>query len=217
MKTGTSTVRVYVDFDDVLCETARRLADLCEELFGHRVDFESIHSFDLASSFGLTPEEHDVLLDTAHRDEFLLSIAPVAGAADVLRRWAQDGLRICIVTGRPAASADASREWLRSEAIPVDELITVDKYGRHDREGADRDSVALEDIVKQDFCLAVEDEPNTARYLADHLGAPVMLLRRPWNAGAAEAARQTGGRLIPCADWNEVGRVWDMRRAASAR
>ena len=195
--------RVYVDMDDVLCETARRLAELVGEMFGRTVAFEAIHSFDLASSFSLAKEEHDALMDVIHQADLLLSIDPVPGAASVLRQWSQDGLRICIVTGRPVASADASREWLRREGIPFDELIFVDKYGRHDLEGADRESVPLVELVRQSFCLAVEDEPRTARYLAANLGAPVMLLSRPWNAGVA--TQECPGKLVRCDGWGAVG------------
>jgi hypothetical protein len=48
-----SLTSIYVDFDDVLCETARALVALLQSHFGRTVAFDDVISFDLAVSFGL--------------------------------------------------------------------------------------------------------------------------------------------------------------------
>ena len=43
-------MKIYVDFDDCLCETARSFADLAIEMFGKRVPYEKIRFFELNKS-----------------------------------------------------------------------------------------------------------------------------------------------------------------------
>ncbi|MGI9538393.1 MAG: hypothetical protein ACR2PB_15080, partial [Desulfocapsaceae bacterium] len=47
---------IYLDLDDVLCDTAVAYLDLIDREFGLQVDFEQIFSFDLQKSFGLSDE-----------------------------------------------------------------------------------------------------------------------------------------------------------------
>ena len=60
-------MRIYIDFDDVLCETARNLAVLARELFGRTVPYEAISGFDLKAAFALSEAEIDRLMEHAHR------------------------------------------------------------------------------------------------------------------------------------------------------
>ena len=46
-------MKVYVDFDDVICETARDLSALAERLYAIRVPYPAIRAFDLHDAFGL--------------------------------------------------------------------------------------------------------------------------------------------------------------------
>ena len=46
-------IPVYLDFDDILCETARAFTGLLHREFGKSVAFEDIHTFNLGESFGL--------------------------------------------------------------------------------------------------------------------------------------------------------------------
>ena len=45
---------IYVDMDDVLCETAANLCRLAEREFGRHVDYADVFAFDLQKVFGLT-------------------------------------------------------------------------------------------------------------------------------------------------------------------
>jgi len=203
----TEGVRVYVDLDDVICETALRLAELAETQFGRRIPFEEIREFDLASSFGLSAREHAALMEAAHAPEVLLSFREVPGAVETIRRWAAKGRRICVVTGRPPDTADISRAWLERHGVPVAELIFVDKYGRHDGAAAGCRSLTLEQLAGQRFDAAVEDEPRTADFLARRLGAPVAVLRRPWNACARFSA-DAREAIVRCRDWADIAARW---------
>lgn len=199
---------IYVDMDDVLCETARGFVALLERHFGRRVAFDQIHDFDLGVSFRLDPAELERFFEIAHRPELLAALEPLPGALETVRGWAVAGHDVAVVTGRPAATAEVSRRWLELHAVPHRELTFVDKYG-HSGAAAEDGVLALDALRRDSYRLAVEDSLPTARFLAD-LGVPVLLLDRPWNQGPS-------GDAVRCRDWTEVGRRAAPILAAGAR
>ena len=50
-------MRIYIDIDDVMCETAATLCLLAEREFGKGVPYAEVSQFDLQQVFGLTDEE----------------------------------------------------------------------------------------------------------------------------------------------------------------
>ncbi len=195
---STIPVPVYVDFDDVLCETARGLIDVIDEHFGRSIEFEDIHSFDLALSFGLDEHELARLMEFAHTADILTAFAPVKGAVETLRDWAGRGARIWIVTGRPPLTEDASVEWLQRYGVPYERLIFVDKYGRFkaDVHGA---ALTLDELSQLPFSLAIDDAPQMALYLSETMHVETVMLDRPWNRGI-----QLSGSVTRCFNWAEI-------------
>lgn len=197
--------RIYVDFDDVLCETTRSFVGIVERHFGRRVPFEALHSFDLCESFGLRRDEYAELMRLVHTPEVLSAFEPRAGARQVLEAWTAAGYEIAVMTGRPPSSSLVSRTWLATHGVPHATLSFVDKYGRPDpnpeslRAGS-VPVVALDGLAQQAFALAVEDSPEMATFLAGELGVPVALLDRPWNRGRADDVP----RIVRCRSWSEV-------------
>lgn len=198
--------RVYVDFDDVLCETARAFTGLLERRFGRRVAFEDIHSFNLEESFSLGPDDLTELMRLGHLPEFLLGLEPVDGAVASMEEWAGRGVEVWIVTGRPTSSDSVSREWLQRRGVPYQRLLFVDKYSRRlpGHEGAE--PLALEELRLHEFGLAVEDAPPMADYLLRNMRMPVAVLDRPWNRRDALLAVHAEGRLRRCRNWTDVRR-----------
>lgn len=188
---------IYVDMDDVLCETARGLLSVLEREFDRRVAFDQIHDFDLTVSFGLTPNELERFFALVHRPEPLLALDPLPGAIETVRAWSAAGAEIAVVTGRPAHTRDISRRWLERHGVPHRELTFVDKYGRAGSASEDEEVLPLESLRRDSYRLAVEDSLPTARFLAER-GMPVLLVDRPWNRGSAEGVHR-------CRDWGEVG------------
>jgi len=208
-----SPKRVYVDFDDVLSETARAITEVVAERFDKRVPFEDLKHYDLDKSFGLTRPELADLMGLLHQPEMLSAMAVVDSAAAVLDEWTRQGCSICVVTGRPPSSVKASLEWLGRNGIGFEEVIFVDKYGRSpDTHGGIR-AWSLDELKRESFCLAVEDSPDMADFLADTMGVPVALLDQPWNAGRCAAA-EAGGRLVRCFGWDEVKKRFPSPGAA---
>jgi uncharacterized HAD superfamily protein len=190
--------RIYVDIDDVLCHTALALTRLLEEHFGRRVAFEEVRWFDLARSFGLSSQDHERLMDLAHEPSVLSSYEPVAGAREVLESWTARGYDVALCTGRPASTAEATRDWLAEHRMPYGSVYFVDKYGRSGHES----SLRLEDVAAMKFELAVEDSHDMATYLAGAARIPVALVDRPWNRS------ETHERIVRCSSWPEIARAF---------
>lgn len=193
----TSTKTIYVDMDDVLCETARALLAIAEREFGKTLRYERLDNFEVGEACGLKADEIAELFRLAHAPEELLRMAPIEGALPVLRRWAEAGHEIAIVTGRPPSTYDVSIEWLAAQKVPYHDFVVVDKYNRFAT--ANTIAITLAELATRRFSLAVEDSPAMAKYLAEEMKVPVVLLDRPWNR------KDTEHPLIHrYKDWNEI-------------
>jgi len=198
--------RIYVDFDDVLCETALEFTRVLEREFGKRVAFEAIFSFDLGQSFGLTKPEVTRLMQRVHEPDVLAAMEPVRGAVEALQRWTDGGYAIWIITGRPAYTERASRAWLERHGVPYARLQFVNKYAHSRPEAATDPSVVLtlDQVCAMDFCLAVEDAPQMVRILAERTTMPLAMLARPWNAQPPELPAAAMRRVTRCQDWPDI-------------
>jgi uncharacterized HAD superfamily protein len=170
---------VYVDMDDVLCQTAQHFLTILERDFGKRFTFEQLTDFDVGQACEITAEERADLYRIVHQGEELLNIPPIPGAIDVLQQWSTAGYEIAIVTGRPPDTYEPSVQWLKKHRVAHDSILIVDKYGRFVPDGSR--CISLEALMNHSFCWAVEDSPVMAMYLASQMKIPVALLDRPWN------------------------------------
>lgn len=170
---------VYVDMDDVLCQTAQHFLTILERDFGKRFTFEQLTDFDVGQVCELTVDEKQELYRIVHQGEELLNIPPIPGAVDVLQQWSAAGHEIAIVTGRPPDTYEPSVQWLNKHGVPHNRILMVDKYGRFAPDGSQ--CISLEALINHSFCWAVEDSPIMAMYLASQMKTPVALLDRPWN------------------------------------
>ena len=105
-------MRIYVDFDDCLCETGRYFSTLAAELFGKNVPYEQMKYFELEKSFSLTEEQYELLMREGHRPEVLLAYEETPGASRTLNRWTDAGHEVSVITGRPFSVYEPSRVWL---------------------------------------------------------------------------------------------------------
>jgi uncharacterized HAD superfamily protein len=170
---------IYVDMDDVLCETARALLAIAQREFGKTIHYDQLNTFEVGEACGLESREIAELFRIAHHPDELLGMAPIEEAVSVLEQWAVGGHEIAVVTGRPPSTYEASIEWLALHKLPYDAFIIVDKYDRFPTENTI--ALTLPEFAARKFCFAVEDSPTMARYLAEEMKVPVALLDRPWN------------------------------------
>jgi uncharacterized HAD superfamily protein len=195
MAPGAKTI--YVDLDDVLCQTARRFLVIVEREFGKKYGYEQLTNFDVGTACGLGPEERELLYRIVHEPDELMQMAPIAEAIAAVRQWVDAGYEIAIVTGRPPASLDPSRAWLVTHGVPHHSFTMVDKYARF--ETANTPAISLQELAARNYCWAVEDSLPMARFLASRMALPVALVDCPWNRSAEDHANV--GRFT---DWSTI-------------
>ena len=183
---------IYVDMDDVLCETARGCLDVIERLFGKRVAYEQLIDFDLGNSCELSAEETAALYHIVHHPDELLRLKPVNGAIAVLNRWIAAGFEIAIVTGRPPATYEVSLDWLAREGMPYHSFTVVDKYRRFPTETA----VSLSELAARKFVFAVEDSATMARYLGRADASAGETIRSPLESSRGRASQNYASQSL---------------------
>jgi 5'(3')-deoxyribonucleotidase len=182
-------MRIYIDFDDVLCETARHLSELARDLYDRNVPYEAISVFNLQEAFALSAAEIEHLMEQAHHADFLTRLAPAPGGLEAIRELEARGHDLAIVTGRPATSHDGSRGWLLKHGLAHLDVIYFDKYGRAPANppcDAPR-TLSREAFERLHFDVAIDDAPTALDLLAHRTNCTVIVFNRPWNRGYAAA------------------------------
>jgi hypothetical protein len=193
-------MKIYVDFDDCLCETARYFSELVDAMFGLEIPYEQIEFFDLQKSFSLTDAEYEKMMTMAHKPEALLSYDETPGASETVNHWIDLGYDVSVITGRPYSSYKASRLWLDRHGLERVKLYHLNKYGRDTFYDAGDTSLSLEDYYKMHFDYAVEDSPKAFKFF-DHLpDLQVLVYDRPWNQNYV--LPEKGYRR--CYDWETI-------------
>ncbi len=195
-------MRIYVDFDDVLGETANMLSTLARDLFGRHVPFEDIRAFDLSVSFGLDRVQYERLMAAAHSAEVLLALHEIPGASRTLLKWMEAGHEVEVVTGRPFSTAAPSRAWLETHGLGAVPVLHVDKYHREPpppSPDAPR-ALTVEEFCGREYDFAVEDSPVAFGHLGRIPGCRVAVFARPWNADAP----MPSPLFRRCAGWDGV-------------
>lgn len=192
---------IYVDMDDVICETCRGFLKLLEAEFNRRVDYEDVKAFDLSQSFRMSCDEIEEFMERAHQPDVLSALTPLPGALETIRTWVDSDYRIDIMTGRPPSTRVLTEQWLDRHGVGYHSLNFVDKYGRREADLSFSEAMTMEDLAEKRFCLAVEDSQATAEFLHEQGVAPVILIDRPWNRnGPSDAIKRMNS-------WQELGLV----------
>lgn len=177
-------MRVYVDFDDVVAETARELAEVLFQEHGRRVAYEDIAFFDLRRSFQLGAEDYRRFMEKAHEPEILAQLQETPGACSTLRAWLDAGLCPVVVTGRPSASHAATRHWLDRRGLSDLPILHVDKYNRElGTPDPAVPTLRFDELHALAFDVAIDDAPPALDLLAESRLCPFIVYDRPWNRG----------------------------------
>ena len=194
-------MRIYIDFDDVLCETARALSVLAHEMFGRNVPYEDIQFFNLQQSFSLSDAQLDQLMERAHEDCFLESLEPTPGGGDAIRALENAGHEVIIVTGRQSVCHAGSLAWLRRHGLSHLEIIYVDKYGRAPAETPEGvpPMLGLDAFNRLHFDVAIDDSPNALDLLAPRTNCHTIIFDRPWNR-----AYRPSASMSRATSWAEI-------------
>jgi len=191
---------IYVDLDDVIANTTCHYVDILKCEFGRTVDFDRITSFNLQESLHLSDSEYEYFFHLVHEPEIILGLEPVTDAVKVLNSWSEQGYEISVITGRLTSTYESSLDWLKSNRIPFDSFLIVDKYSRP---GVDKNiAVTLERFAEMEFILAVEDSIDMTKFIRQRMSIPVILYDRPWNRNSK---MQPGIRR--CKTWKEIANI----------
>ena len=196
-------MKIYVDFDDCLSESAKDFSDLAAELFGIRVPYEEIRFFNLQKAFSLTDEQYARLLAEGHEPERLLSYKEVPGASTAVNELMSRGHEVSVVTGRPFSSYEPSRLWLDQHGLRDVRIYFLDKYGREIHRMENECCLDLDDFYRMKFDYAVEDSPLAFKHFERLPETKVLVYDRPWNRGC-EFPREGYTR---CFDWKMIREI----------
>lgn len=193
-------MKIYIDYDDCLCETARAFTGIAERLFGKKVPYEEVRFFNLQDSFKLTDDEYKQLMIEGHLPEVLLSFEETPGASKVINEWIDKGYEVDIITGRPYSSYEISRIWLDKHGLDRVRLLCLNKYGRDGLFKTSDFNLELEDYYRMKFEYAIEDSPMAFNFF-DHLPElKVMVYDRPWN----RECKLPNSNYFRCPDWEYI-------------
>ena len=115
-------MRVYIDFDDVICETAKHFCCIAKELFNIDLPYQEVQFFNLKKSFDLDDDQYEELMRAGHLPRTLLAYEETPGASETINKWVDEGHEVSVITGRPFDSYEPSRRWLDEhhlERVPL--------------------------------------------------------------------------------------------------
>ena len=220
-------MKIYIDYDDCLCETARAFTGIAERLFGKTVPYEDVRFFNLQDSFKLTDDEYQQLMVEGHLPEVLLSFEETPGASKVINEWIDKGYEVDIITGRPYSTYEVSKQWLDEHGLERVNLFFLNKYGRdlfyknQEKSSILPDSICdekdasqmckralrhnaindynleLDDFYKMKFDYAIEDSPMAFKFFEHLPELKVLVYDRPWNCDCD----LPNGNYYHCMDW----------------
>lgn len=197
-------MKIYIDFDDVLCETARSYVEIVQHMFAKNVPYDQVKWFNLQRSFDLDDDQFCAMMTAAHLPNVLLTLEETPGAVATIRSWLDEGHEITIITGRPSASYEPSRQWLDEHGLDQVSLYCVNKYGRDSFIKDSEFSIELEEYYKMHFDFAVEDSPAAFQHLNHLPDCRIAVIDRPWN----KAAELPNANYRRCMNWEEINQYF---------
>jgi uncharacterized HAD superfamily protein len=176
-------MKIYVDFDDVLCETAQALSTLAKHLFGRNVPYEDIEFFNLQKAFSLTDEENNRLMEQAHTRDFLEALHPTPGAVSSVKKLCGDGHEVVVVTGRQSLYHEGTAQWLRNHGLGHLSILYVDKYKRAPATLPAHvpKMLNIDELNQLHFDVAIDDSPTALDLLTHRVNCQIIVFDRPWN------------------------------------
>lgn len=193
-------MKIYVDFDDVLCETGKAFTQIAKELFDMDVAYQEVQFFNLRQSFHLDDAQYDEFMRVGHLPEKLLKYEETPGASETINRWFDEGHEVSIITGRPFDAYEPSRQWLDQHNLARIPLFCVDKYGREEAARNYSFNMTLAQFYDLSFDFVVEDSPAAFEHVLHFDNCRVAIMNRPWNVNV----ELPNERFVRCDGWKEI-------------
>ena len=197
-------MKVYIDFDDVICETAKPFCCIAKELFDIDVPYQEVQFFNLKKTFDLDDAQYEELMKAGHLPGNLLAYEETPGASEIINKWVDEGHEVSVITGRPFDSYETSRRWLDEHHLDRVPLYCVDKYGREQFTTDFSFSMTLEQLYEMTFDFAIEDSPAAFEHVLHFDNCRVAIFNRPWNI----KAELPNENFVRCEGWEDIDRVF---------
>lgn len=198
-------MKIYIDFDDVICETAVFFTKLAKDLFDIDVPYREVQFFNLQKSFNLNDNQYDELMRAGHFPENLLAYEETPGASEVINKWVDAGHEVMVITGRPFDAFEPSRAWLDNHNLKRVPLFCVDKYGREIFNQDCTYSMTLKDLYAMTFDFAIEDSPAAFEHVLHFDNCKVAVFNRPWN----KSSELPNEDFIRCEGWQAIDKLFE--------
>ena len=198
-------MRIYIDFDDVICETAKYFTKIAKEMFDIEVPYRQVQFFNLQKSFDLNDEQYDELMKAGHIPENLLKYEETEGASETINQWVDEGHEVFVITGRPFDSYEPSRAWLDEHQLERSPVFFVDKDGREVFKQGCTYNLTLEKLYGMDFDFAIEDSPSAFEHILHFDRCKTAVFDRPWN----RQSELPNDRFVRCSGWKDIDRVFE--------
>ena len=159
------------DIDGVIADTMHLFLDILKDHYDvHTVRYNDITSYRLDECLDLDEAVLEGAINRILEGRYRAALAPMPGAAEVLRRIAASTGRILMVTARP--SAEPIQPWMNA-------LLD----GQHHRArivatGSFEDKIDV--LLENGIGWFVEDRLETC-HLLDAAGITPVVFRQPWN------------------------------------
>lgn len=193
-------MRIYIDFDDVICETAKAFTVIAKDLFDINVPYSQVQFFNLKKTFDINDDQYEELMRVGHLPEQLLNYEETPGASETINKWVDEGHDVKIITGRPFNSYEPSRQWLDEHNLKRVPMFCVDKYGREKFNQDCAYNMTLAQLYDMTFDFAVEDSPAAFEHVMHFENCRVAVFDRPWNKNAEFPA----DNFVRCNGWEEI-------------
>ncbi len=201
-------LRIGVDIDDALFQSAHRSIELYNKAHGTDLSLEDWYDFSDKATWATKWKSDDMsvlvnrVVGDMAGDAFNQGVLPIEGAKEQLHHLQSRGHQLFAVTGRSEAIRTQTLALLDTQYHGVfhkDTLFCVDHF-EHDGRRASKADVAL-DLELTHF---VEDLPAHANELA-RVGIATLLFDPgyPWNQKGVDKA------VIRMPSWQEIGAFLD--------
>ncbi len=176
-------MKIAIDIDSTLHHYWDQFAAAAKRRFGVVLPYEHQVTWEIGQ---LRPEQVKVCIAETHGPDNVLAAQPYPGAADVIRRWREQGHFIHITSHRAQEARDATARWLERVGVEHDELYcSYDKVARCEEIGID---------------VLVDDSPVNLRRALDAGITPATILH-PWNRELVEEED-----VVAAEDWPGLAR-----------
>lgn len=197
-------MKIYIDFDDVICETGKYFTKIAKDLFGIDVPYNQVQFFNLQKTFDLDDSQYDELMRVGHLPQNLLAYEETLGASDTINKWIDEGHEVSVITGRPFEAYAPSREWLDKHHLERAPLYCVDKYGRENFVLDSTFNLKLKDLYEMTFDFAIEDSPAAFEHVMHFADCKVAVFNRPWN----QQAKLPNDIFRRCNNWQDIDKYF---------